>query len=297
MAFDQTTRNPLQRSVNDARRVLEEEFTCQLQNDYGMDPNAGTVAELSSLRRINDAQRETARILRDSLAHYTAGGETDRGLNLAAPVADRGGPLPDTPNRSMISVTEIKEAAMEQIAGRGGARPRAGRPAGKPTKVVRLPVPVADLARRVAQGPLRAGGINVFLDVEARIGTTVPLMSTSVRCGFPSPADDHLDRPLDFNELLIDNPAATFAVRIAGDSMTGVGIFPGDIAVVDRSMTAVDGSIVLALLDGEFTIKRYRRKGDRVWLQAENPAYAELAITEGSTLEVWGVIRSSIRML
>jgi len=75
MAFDQTTRNRLQRFVNDARRVLEEEFTRQLQNDYGMDPNAGSVAELSSLRHINDAQRETARILRDTLAHYTASGD------------------------------------------------------------------------------------------------------------------------------------------------------------------------------------------------------------------------------
>lgn len=75
MAFDQTTRNRLQRFVNDARRVLEEEFTRQLQNDYGMDPNAGTVAELANLRHINDAQRETARILRDTLAHYTASGD------------------------------------------------------------------------------------------------------------------------------------------------------------------------------------------------------------------------------
>jgi hypothetical protein len=75
MAFDQATRNRLQRFVNDARRVLEEEFTRQLQNDYGMDPNAGTVTGLASLRHINDAQRETARILRDTLAHYTAGGD------------------------------------------------------------------------------------------------------------------------------------------------------------------------------------------------------------------------------
>ena len=77
MAFDQTTRNRLQRFVNDARRVLEEEFTRQLQNDYGMDPNAGTVTELASLRHINEAQRESARILRDTLAHYCAGGDMD----------------------------------------------------------------------------------------------------------------------------------------------------------------------------------------------------------------------------
>ncbi len=82
MSFDQATRNRLQRFVNDARRVLEEEFTRQLQNDYGMDPNAGTVAELASLRHINDAQRETARTLRDTLAHYTASGDINANQGL-----------------------------------------------------------------------------------------------------------------------------------------------------------------------------------------------------------------------
>jgi hypothetical protein len=82
MAFDQTTRNRLQRFVNDARRVLEAEFTRQLQNDFGLDPNAGAVAELASLRHIDDAQRETARILRDTLAHYTASGDMNASQGL-----------------------------------------------------------------------------------------------------------------------------------------------------------------------------------------------------------------------
>ena len=77
MAFDQTTRNRLQRFVNEARKLLEEEFTRQLQNDYGLDPGTGTITPLDGLRHLNDAQRETARILRDTLAHYCAGGETD----------------------------------------------------------------------------------------------------------------------------------------------------------------------------------------------------------------------------
>ena len=77
MAFDQSTRNRLQRFVTDARRTLEEEFTRQLQNDYGLDPISGTVAPLESLRHINDQQRETARILRDTLAHYCASADTD----------------------------------------------------------------------------------------------------------------------------------------------------------------------------------------------------------------------------
>ncbi len=174
---------------------------------------------------------------------------------------------------------------------------RMGRPPKEPSRVVRLPLPIAALAKRLADRSLRAGDINGFFDVKARQSATVPLMAGSAACGFPSPADDYLDRPLDFNELLIENPAATFAVRIAGESMTGVGLFPGDIAVVDRARTAVDGSIVLALLAGEFTVKRYRRKGTRTWLQAENPAYADIALSEDSAFEVWGVVANAIRML
>jgi DNA polymerase V len=174
---------------------------------------------------------------------------------------------------------------------------RMGRPPGEPSKVVRLPLPVAALAKRLADKTLRAGDINAFLDIAPRQSAAVPLMASPAACGFPSPADDYLDRPLDFNELLIENPAATFAVRIAGESMTGAGLFPGDIAVVDRARTAVDGSIVLALLAGEFTVKRYRCKGARAWLQAENPAFKNIKLTEDSAFEVWGVIAKSIRML
>lgn len=133
--------------------------------------------------------------------------------------------------------------------------------------------------------------------VEARLALSVPLMSASAECGFPSPADDYLDRPLDFNELLIENAPATFAVRVAGDSMTGIGLFPGDIAVVNRAKTAIDGSIVVALVDGEFTLKRFRRRGSRTWLHPENPAFPDIEILEGMSLEIWGVVTRSIRML
>jgi DNA polymerase V len=172
-----------------------------------------------------------------------------------------------------------------------------GRPKGPPTAVVRMPLPIAKFARRLANGAVRAGDINQFLDIEVRTAMTVPLVGSTAPCGFPSPADDHLDRPLDFNELLIQNPAATFAVRIAGESMTGAGLFPGDIAVVDRSLTPANGCIVLALIDGEFTIKRYRLVAGTVVLAAENPAFADIAISEVSGLEVWGVLRHAIRML
>lgn len=133
------------------------------------------------------------------------------------------------------------------------------------------------------------------LSVELRITATVPLATCSAAAGFPSPAEDHLDRALDFNELLIENVPATFVVRVAGDSMTGVGIMPNDYAVVNRAVRAVDKAIVVALVDGEFTLKRYRRRGARIWLQAENPAYQDIDILDGMAFEIWGVVTGIVR--
>lgn len=178
----------------------------------------------------------------------------------------------------------------------GGRRAGAGRRAGPPTRVVRLPVPIADIARNLVAVTKR-GDVAALLEVEGRTAQHVPMMAWSAVCGFPSPAEDYVDRPLDFNELLIEHQAATFAIRIEGDSMTGAGIYPGDIAVVDRAREPVNGSIVLALLDGAFTVKRYRMKDGAVWLQAENPTFPDIAIGDGQALEVWGVITRSIRIL
>ncbi len=179
----------------------------------------------------------------------------------------------------------------------GSRKGAGGRRKGPPTKVVRMPLPVANIARRIAAGTLRAGDINGFLDIETRTPLTVPLMTSTAACGFPSPADDYLDRPLDFNELLVQNPAATFAVRIAGESMTGAGLFPGDVAIVDRSLTPVNGSIVLALIYGEFTIKRYCLVDGGIVLLAENPRFMNIEISAETGLEVWGVVKHAIRML
>lgn len=171
-----------------------------------------------------------------------------------------------------------------------------GRPRGTPTAVVRLPLPIAGIARRLAEGSLRAGDINGFLDIEAREQASVPFATSQASCGFPSPADDHFDRPLDFNELLIANPAATFAVRIAGESMTRAGLFPGDIAIVDRSVSPTNGCVVLALIDGEFTVKRCHATSGRVVLRAENAAFKDIVVSEDATFEVWGVVKHAIRM-
>ena len=125
----------------------------------------------------------------------------------------------------------------------------------------------------------------------------MPLASSSVEAGFPSPADDYLERPLDFNELLIENPAATFAVRISGESMTGAGLYPNDIAVINRARKPTNGNIILALVDGDFTIKRYRFRAGHIRLMAENPLFPDIQISEAGSFEVWGVVTHSIRML
>jgi DNA polymerase V len=119
--------------------------------------------------------------------------------------------------------------------------------------------------------------------------------ASRVAAGFPSPADDHLERPIDLNEHLVPHPAATFVVRVAGDSMTGAGIRDGDLLVVDRSREAKSGSIVVAVVDGELTVKRLRLGRRGVRLEAENPAYAPIELREGTDLVIWGVVAHAIR--
>ena len=133
----------------------------------------------------------------------------------------------------------------------------------------------------------RVGAIWGF---EAGTRLEVPLFTAGISAGFPSPADDFIDRKLDLNEFLIAHPAATFFVRVEGASMIEAGIHPGDILIVDRAVEAKPGSIVIAVIDGEFTVKRYHRAGDRCFLLAENPRFSPIEITEDMAAEVWGVV-------
>jgi len=121
-----------------------------------------------------------------------------------------------------------------------------------------------------------------------------PLFLCGVAAGFPSPADDYIDRLLDLNELLIKNPAATFFVRVAGESMIGVGIHDGDILVVDRAVEPANGKIVVAAVNGELTVKRLLRHKGTCRLVAENPAYPQMEISDEIQFEVWGVVTSVI---
>ena len=124
-----------------------------------------------------------------------------------------------------------------------------------------------------------------------------PLMASSVAAGFPSPAEQYAEEPLNLNEYLVRNPPATYFVRAAGDSMTGAGIEDGDILVVDRSRDAQDGAIVIACVDGEFTVKRLRRGRDGVRLEAENPKYAPIRFSGDEECRVFGVVTGLVRRL
>ena len=118
----------------------------------------------------------------------------------------------------------------------------------------------------------------------------IPLMSSTVTAGFPSPADDHLDLPIDLNEYLVKHPAATFYVRVQGDSMDDAGIHQGDLLIVDRAEPYTMGSIVLAVLDGEFTVKKLMEKNDSLYLLSSNTAYQPIKIETETDFKVWGVV-------
>ena len=122
------------------------------------------------------------------------------------------------------------------------------------------------------------------------------LTSARIEAGFPSPADDHLEGELDLNELLIQNGPATFFVRARGDSMDGVHptIQDGDLLVVDKSKTPKTGDVVIACLDGQFTVKRLRCTSEGIWLLPENKAFAEIRIQEGQEFCIWGVVTARI---
>jgi DNA polymerase V len=125
----------------------------------------------------------------------------------------------------------------------------------------------------------------------------VPLVLSPVHAGFPSPADDYIENVLDLNELVIRHPQATFFVRVTGDSMKNAGIFDGDTLVVDRSVVPTHNTIVIAMLQGEFTVKRLYQKGDTLYLLPANPLFKPIKITEEMQFQVWGVVTYCIHRI
>lgn len=134
----------------------------------------------------------------------------------------------------------------------------------------------------------------MFRPVSDPVGVPRPLFASRVPAGFPSPAEDYVEGQLDLNEHLIRHREATFFVRAQGHSMIGAGIRDGDLLVVDRALTPGDGDIVIAVVDGELTVKRLELDGGQVSLQAENPCYGPIEFREGQELTVWGVVTSVV---
>jgi len=121
-----------------------------------------------------------------------------------------------------------------------------------------------------------------------------PLFAEAVCAGFPSPAGDYIEGKLDLNEFLVKHPAATFFVRAEGDSMLGAGIHSGDILVVDRALRAVESKVVIAVVDGELTVKRLKKIKGKLRLAPDNDQYQPLVTDEENGFEIWGVVTAVI---
>ena len=125
----------------------------------------------------------------------------------------------------------------------------------------------------------------------------IPLAMEAISAGFPSPADDYIDTGIDLNEELIRHPASTFFLRVSGHSMNGGGIYNGDLLVVDRSIDPIPGRVVVALLDGVFTLKRLVNHKGTLRLEAENSNYPPINLNSYNDVQVWGVAMYSIHSL
>ena len=185
----------------------------------------------------------------------------------------------------------------------GGSRSGAGRKSryGEASKPVRVPESQLETVLRYLDACKQTRTHRVLLPGEAIKSDPspvawdtpplhIPLMSYQVQAGFPSPADDYIEGAIDLNEHLILHREATFVLRVSGWSMRDSGIHDGDELIVDRSLTPVDGNVVIAVLDNELTCKRLRKIGTTVRLLADNPDYPEIVIGNDQELTIWGVV-------
>ncbi len=124
-----------------------------------------------------------------------------------------------------------------------------------------------------------------------------PLMADAVQAGFPSPAEHYIERELDLNDYFSHNRDAVYYVRVTGESMTGANIFPGDVLCVDRSLDFFDGAIIIASVDGEFTVKYLRKDGGRVYLEAGNPRFPPIRFSPSQDIRFWGVVTGVVRKI
>lgn len=159
----------------------------------------------------------------------------------------------------------------------GAGRPKGQNLYGEATKPIRIPISKID-------------AVKAMLTQEPSSSLLPPLYSSTVRAGFPSPADDYIEDRLDLNNYLIKHPAASFFVTASGDSMQNAGIHSGDLLIVDKSLPAEHENIVIAALNGELTVKRLSRINGRVRLMPENDAFEPIDISDEDDLVIWGVV-------
>ena len=200
------------------------------------------------------------------------------------------------------------------MSSRGGKRENAGRPRGQgkfgePTTTVRIPQSQTAIIKSFLEafqrkrissdcGSRDVGLNEFFIPAISDQPIKLPLFSSKVAAGFPSPAEDHVEKRLDANEFLIDHAASTFFVTIQGESMVDVGLLPGDKIVVDRSVTATIGDIVLAVVDREFTVKildQGANKMPRLMPANSSGAYRPIYIRPDIQFEIFGVVIGSFR--
>ena len=134
-----------------------------------------------------------------------------------------------------------------------------------------------------------------LIQVDDRPLLLADLRPAQVRAGFPSPAEDFQVQRIDLMKELVRHPQASYLLRIRGDSMRDVGIFDGDVVLVDKAITPRSGQVVVAVVDGEFTCKTLQLRAGRIQLKAANPSYPDILPTDGQTLEIWGVVVAAIK--
>lgn len=139
--------------------------------------------------------------------------------------------------------------------------------------------------------------VDVVFSADLSTSYALPVFLGRLPAGFPSPADDYIEGKLDLNRHLIKHPAATFFVRVTGDSMLDAGIHSGDILIVDRSLEAVDGNVVVAALDGDLTVKRLYKREQVLRLLPANVQYQPIEIQGQQSFEIWGVVTNVIHAL
>jgi DNA polymerase V len=202
---------------------------------------------------------------------------------------------------------------------RGGKRPGAGRPKGsgkygEETKAVRLPVSIAEkILKSLQSAPDGQDGTDALIASDPEPGNLtlvdsiyipetltkykLPLYMNPVAAGFPAPTEDYIEGKLDLNRHLIKHPEATFIVRVVGYSMIDAGIHPGDFLIVDRSIEPTNNKVVIAVVNGELTVKRIRKAKNKLLLMPENDSYEPIQIYAETEFHIWGVVTNVVHPL